>query len=787
MAYEAEIMPPEAAAETNEPQRPADGKEYRRRQEIVGRLIREKQRWNDMSLLEVRFEGAEINDTVKVEADPEELSVGECYRFFGVWRTHDKYGEQFHATSFVKALPVARDAVIEYLSRQGVGLGIGLGRARRLWDVYGSDCLDTLRQKPAETARAVPGWTLPQALELAEILRRDERTEACTIEMHALIAGLGVPKSIIRAAIQAFGTAAAERIRRNPYLLMQFPGCGFVAADKLYVRLGHDPQRLKRQAYAAVHSIASNTDGHVWFPAGMAHFAVGQHLGSAAARPEEAVRLAVRGKLLAERNGPAGELLADGKTARNEERLALRVARGLASRRSSWPYPEELEGVSDHQRREAGKALAGRIGVLAGSPGTGKTTVAAAIVRAIRERVGGEIGLCAPTGKAAVRLTESLRARGCDLRAKTIHSLLGFGSGEEFGHNEKNPLRLDWLIADEMSMAGSSLLASLLAACGPDTHVLLIGDPGQLPPVERGAPLRDLIAADIPRGELTEIRRNGGSIVRVCADIKAGRPWRCDEGLDLAAGKNLLLHPAGMPEGQLVGLLTEIQFARDAGYDPVWDVQTLVPCNAKSPLSRKIVNSRLQAELNPRGRTAGGNPFRQADKIVCTKNGYYPPIDEADLPALAAMGHPIREGKVYVANGELAAVLAAEPNRTLAEVADPVRRIVIPRGKKQENDDEGDEESTGTGCKWELGYALSCHKSQGSEWPVVLTLLDEYPGALRLCSREWIYTAISRAKAYGVLVGKPETATGYCRRAVLGQRRTLLKELTVRAIEEGAA
>ena len=221
--------------------------------------------------------------------------------------------------------------------------------------------------------------------------------------------------------------------------------------------------------------------------------------------------------------------------------------------------------------------------------------------------------------------------------------------------------------------------------------------------------------------------------------------------------------------------MIEVITGLPSNVNPIWGCQVLTAVNAKSPLARKELNKILQAELNPNG-GIDGQHFRVADKIVNTKNGHFPSIKhDANDPDIQAKPN----GDVYVANGELAEVLEIEEKNIIAKLSAPSRTIRIPRGKANQNqsDEEKEEDKTGTGCSWELGYALSTHKSQGSEWPVVIVMLDEYPGARIVCSREWLYTAISRAKERCVLIGQQQTANAMCRNIALGNRKTLLKEL----------
>jgi hypothetical protein len=337
---------------------------------------------------------------------------------------------------------------------------------------------------------------------------------------------------------------------------------------------------------------------------------------------------------------------------------------------------------------------------------------------------------------------------------------------------------VEGLLVHNCSMIDTDLAAALFRSCATGTHMLLIGDTGQLPPVGHGAPLRDLIAAGVPTGRLTEIRRNSGAVVHACHEIRAGRRFQVCPQLRPEAGENLRVLPAVSSKAALEKIVQTIRSIGSKGLaNPVWECQVIVAVNAKSELSRQAVNQRLQAELNPGGGRAAGNPFRVGDKIVCLKNSFLPVVEDAP----PEFNQEEDDGKVFVANGEQGCVKHVQSKLTIAQLDGPPRLIKIPRGTNTDSQGDGDgansDESAATGCQWDLAYGISCHKSQGSEWPVVLVALDEYPGARLVCSREWLYTAISRAKLACFLVGKLATGHGMIQREAIRKRKTFLREL----------
>jgi hypothetical protein len=811
--------------------------------------------------------------TIKGDADQDELQRGQRYRFYGRFSnyTNKRSGQvekQFHFQTFVASVPHDRESVIAYLANAGAGLGLGKGTAGKAFDRWGAGCIAIIRQDAEQLREISSRITAEQAAAIGDKLRQQQATEDATIDLTSLLANRGLPKTTARNAIKKWGNRAAEIVRRDPYSLMHFRGCGFKLCDSLYLELGHNPARLRRQALCAWYSIASQSTGDTWFPAMQVIRAIEASIGGAKARPKQAIRMAMRlGRLSPDHygalagiktdgvNGPISDTgsmvwLAEGRAASNEESLAKMIAAAIGEAKpkpmidfedreitwseavsaiqcrrcgrlltaadvhiwdgkpfgptcityisdgtdvdvvslddwiakqppkvqsavmriprgkielpafSLWPEPHEIIGIDDHQRSKLGEALTSRVAILGGSPGTGKTYSVAMLIRALLAsgRVSAEdIAIGCPTGKAAVRLTEAMAAAGLNLKAKTWHSLLGVGNDESrggwsFQHNEHNPWSYRVIIGDETSMVDTALMRAIFAARPRGCHVLLVGDVHQLPPVGAGAPLRDLIASQAcGYGELTEIKRNSGGIVEACAAIRDGKRWEVGDNLRLVEATK---------ETAIEEIIKLMNGVRVAGLDPVWDSQVIVAVNQKSDLARVKVNKVLQAEFNHKPEIKG-TPFRLYDKIVCTDNGDYSLFDSSD------------DEKIRVANGELAKIIEIEDKRMIAELIISGDAIVIPRGKPK---DSGDDEGSATGCSWDLAYALSCHRMQGSEVPVGIVVLDEYPGARRVCDRSWIYTGWSRAKQICHMVGKRHVADAMCRVQSINKRKTLLRE-----------
>lgn len=398
---------------------------------------------------------------------------------------------------------------------------------------------------------------------------------------------------------------------------------------------------------------------------------------------------------------------------------------------------------------------------------TGKTFCVASIVKALIHKFGRDaIAVAAPTGKAGVRVSQSMAANGVDLPASTIHRLLGVvsegkGGTWDFNHHEQNPLPQKFVVIDEASMVPTELLSSLVRACTPTTHILFVGDSNQLAPVGHGRPFLDLQTV-VPTGHLTEIRRNSGRIVRACAEIRDTRKISFSPTLDIAGGENMPLIAVG-PDDQVAALETLMGHIANRVKDPIDDIQIVTAKNDGSPVSRKPLNKLLQGRLNPDGERIDGNPFKIGDKVVCVRNGKYQDAEE-------------QSEEHFTANGELGRVISLRPGRMVIRLSDPVRQIVVIHGPIQENEagiaDSEDSAQRGAVGDWDLAYAISVHRSQGSQWPYVIVMADNAGQMVQ--TRNWIYTAISRAETVTYVVGERAVVNAMMRRDGISGRKTFL-------------
>jgi exodeoxyribonuclease V alpha subunit len=739
------------------------------------------------------------------------------YRFYG---THKEYrGEpQFSARSFTLAEQHDRGAVVRYLEAAGAGYGLGAASASTLFDKFGPAAVTVLRTDP-ETAHAALKAagrchvSLANMKVIASILERSARTEDTRIAIDGIIRGMGFPRDLPKELIRRYGAKAADVLKTDPFRLLvdNFYGCGFAKVDNLYQKLGLPLDDLKRQMFCGVNAIHKDRSGSTWFPVQFLEKAIEAKVGGAEVQPGKAVRLGIRDGYLSEvftstpggaplvhvaGEQPGGRIqwIAERRRDSAELLIAEKLAQ-LALATPHWPRVEECKGISDHQAAALEKATRGAVCSLIGGPGTGKSHTTAAYIKACIAKFGSEnIAVAAPTNKAAVRLTNALRANDIDLTAVSEHRLLGVdsvqGSVWTFRHNERKPLRYKVIFLDESSMRAPNMLCSIIRACPAGTHIMFVGDTMQLPPIEPGAPFRDMLGSGVlPFGELTEPQRNAGDIVFACDDIRRGVEFRQSARLDWKSSPpaNFKFVRADSPDAQVARLVEVLQMMGAEGFDPVWDCQVMVALNKQGKVSRLPLNELLQRELNPNGSGPKGAVYLTGDKVVCEQNGMYKLAEKPESDD--------DEETTFIAKGEFGRVIESEPSKVVVEfegrgeagtVIVPVFNARAAAREDEENaasveETDGEEtEGSGDSGKLSIAYAATVHKCQGAETRIALPIVDESLGTRG--TREWFFTAISRGKVLTLPIGKIEVARGFCRRSALDGRKTFLRERIIAAV-----
>ena len=727
---------------------------------IEGTFIRERHRFENASgdTIIGDFEVGRKYVTVKGPSIGPHPGVAKFYKLHGKWSEYiNKYTrkpeKQFHYEMFEEAQPRSRTAILSFVASIPQ---MNAKTAEGLYKKFGNDLLDIAANRPDELIKAgVHRSTATRIRKAVELHRHNIST---AVEIAGLLHGKGFPRKVWQQVMDEAGPSAPSIIRENPFWLMKFDGVGFRLADRLWLELGKDPSDIRRQKECVVHFMSTSSSGSTLFCDSEVLFALAQNIGSVDFDVDKVVKdLEQDGRIEVFWCDDECRPCADGHNrwiqlaSDAEHEIAIAKAIEQIERLpGNWPvWERDLLDLTDHQRERLMQTLNGEACIFGGGPGTGKTFCSARVVKQLINTRGREsVLLVAFTGKAAVRSTEVMYQNGVDIKCVTIHSALA----TRLGHDGK--LKCSFVVIDEPSMIDCELMAALLSAMPEHAKLLLVGDVRQLPPVGRGAPLRDMIAGGVSFTEITEVNRNAGAIVRACHQVVTGKVPDLSRSLfDNGPLDNLAFMPL-TKTSELLDCIAQYQkFIESRGMHPVNDLQIICAVNERGEFNRKAINKHLQA-------TVTGQPakwrFNLHDRVICRKNQLMECEDES-----------LHKFTSRVANGEQGRVTNLRDYgkwvEYTVELQSPYRKVTV-------REFEGVED----GFDWELAYAISCHSSQGSEFPFTMVVADPYPGAVRLCSREWWNTAISRARIGCVIVGDIQALATGVRRTSTDERRTML-------------
>ncbi|HEX4815117.1 MAG TPA: ATP-dependent RecD-like DNA helicase [Nonomuraea sp.] len=683
--------------------------------------------------------------------------VGESLRLRGRWTSHPRYGRQFEVWSYTTVLPATVQGIRRYLG-SGLIKGIGPKMAERIVDHFGVDTLEVIEQQP-ERLTEVPGLGPKRTRMIAAAWEEQKIIK----EVMIFLQGVGVSTSIAVRIFKQYGESSITVVRNQPYRLADDVwGIGFKTADTIAQAVGipHDsPERVKAGLRYTLSQAAD--DGHCYLPA--------PNLAADAVKildvPADLVAACLE-ELVAEEGVvrepvPAGEAVVPAVYLPPFQRAEQSLASGLLSllrgghdrlkafadvdwaRAEAWLHAQTGAELAPEQRQAVRLALTEKVAVLTGGPGCGKSFTVRSIVllaRAKRARV----ILAAPTGRAAKRLAELTGHE-----ATTVHRLLQLRPGGEATFDRDNPLDADLVVVDEASMLDLLLANKLVKAVAPGAHLLLVGDVDQLPSVGAGEVLKDLLAAeDIPRVRLTQIFRQAqeSGVVVNAHRVNTGR-HPVLEGM-----KDFFLFPCEEPE-EIAALTVDVVARRIPArfrLDPRRDVQVLAPMH-RGAAGAGALNAALQEALTPARegmpeRRYGGRVFRVGDKVTQLRNNY-------------------DKGAAGVFNGTVGIVTDIRPDE---------HKLTVLTDEEESVDyafDELDELAH--------AYAVSIHRSQGSEYPAVVVPLAT--SAWMMLQRNLLYTAITRAKRLVVIVGSRRALAQAVRTKGAGRRHTgLTHRLTLR-------
>lgn len=673
-----------------------------------------------------------------------ELQVGERIEANGRWKEHNTYGEQFEVSSFVRALPKDRQAMERYLA-SGVIKGVGSALAHRIVEHFGDRTFDLIENEPERLAE-IKGISSAKACEIGEQFAAQHAAR----EAMVFLQNLGLTPAMAMRIYKEFGDKTVSILSSNPYVMAErVQGIGFRRADEIARQMGiseEAPGRIRGAIRFALQNAAG--EGHTYLPQERLQDEVYRLIGIEGILIENGITESVL----------EGQLVQ--KKELGQERVYLKsfyqaeagVARKLAEL-SSYPralereqYRERLQAVekaqhielSDEQREAVLAALQEGVLVITGGPGTGKTTIINAVLELLDEDHQ-KYMLAAPTGRAAKRMTE---ATGRE--AKTIHRLLEIqfglaeGGKQIFQRDADHPLEADVIILDEVSMIDVILMHHLLKAVMPGSRLILAGDQDQLPSVGAGNVLRDMIQSEaISVKKLTKIYRQAAKsdIVVGAHQINQGEyPVFNRKDTDFFFMRRRVKEDVIRTMIEVI-LKRMPKFAHCSAVD---DIQVLTPMK-RGFLGVENLNPRLQEALNPKSSKKAelefrDTVFREGDKVMQIKNNY-----NMAWKVLNQYGYPLEEGE-GVFNGDVGRIRQINPKtRTVTVLFDDKRQVEYDYMELEE---------------LELAYAITIHKSQGTESPVVILPLHSGPDIL--LSRNLLYTAVTRAKRYAVIIGDEE-------------------------------
>jgi exodeoxyribonuclease V alpha subunit len=658
------------------------------------------------------------------------LEPRERARVLGEWIDDERFGPQVNVAEARPLPPSDAATLTAYLARVR---HVGVKRAAGLIDRYGAtEVLNQIDCDPpaAFVAAGVPRRKLAEAVQSWDALRVMRK-------LHLLLAphGLGYLVSRIH---ETYGFAGHRVVSERPYELTSVFGVGFGIADRIARAAGAADNSLDRARAGALHLLSeAERDGSTCMPDRALLAGLVELLGTSPAE-DLLTTLERAGDIVR-----AGEWVYRAPTARLEAELAELVGELLASvpaerMRGGPPSGSESE-LTPEQHRGLDAAFEHRLSVITGGPGTGKTASIKAIGGAASRR-GARVMLVAPTGRAAVRMTEAT-----GITARTVHSALGWVPGEGPAHDADDPLPCDLLIVDECSMANLELLVTLLRAVSERTHVVLVGDADQLAPVGAGKPFAELIASElVPTARLTHIFRQaaGSMIVQGAHAIRRGQMPELVPGPEMRRDLFLIeRHDPVAAREEIVSLVSR-RLPEHYGVDPVRDIQVFAPVY-RGELGIDRLNDALRDELNPRGAPVHGGRLRLGDKLMLTGRNLH------ELGLMNGMLLRLMDEVGSDSDDDAALILSAE---------DAIFRLT-PRDAD----------------RLRLAYACSVHRGQGIELPIAVIVAHPAAGAFFL-RREMFYTAITRAKLATVIIGTREVVERAARRPDTGRRHSRLTE-----------
>jgi len=677
------------------------------------------------------------NDSITAVGFMPFINVGDTLKLSGKWVNHPDYGEQLKVETYEKKLPQTVDAIEKYLA-SGVIKGVGPVTARKIVERFGEETLSILQFDPGRLAE-IKGISLNKAIEIGQAFNEQQELR----EVVMFFQKYGISPTFSAKIYKTFGKDTIEKIKENPYRLAdEVIGIGFKTADRIAQSLGIDPASGYRICSGIKYVLSQAASaGHVFLPEDVLREYTASLLDIGLDSINDAiVSLLVDKSITVEHEGGTRRIYLSpfyyaetGVCRKLLELASVTFKKDIEGLEEAIDEVQAEEGIilAENQRIAVKEALTSGVMIITGGPGTGKTTIIKTIIKLLQKE-GYDIALAAPTGRAAKRMTEAT-----GFEARTIHRLLEMQyMGDEnelyFFRSEANPIEADIVIIDEMSMVDVLLMNHLLKAIAPGTRLILVGDVDQLPSVGPGNVLKDIIASGVIKTvRLTEIFRQAEeSMIIVNAHrVNRGEKPRLNE-----RGKDFFFIHRKSGE-DIVATIVELcgkRLPATYGYHPIKDIQVLTPTK-KGITGVANLNIELQKALNPEDKRKNEKPFRdyvfrEGDRVMQVRNNY-------NLRWVKADRHDVDGEGVF--NGDTGLIRRIDTEEQKAEVIFEDEKIV--------------EYDFSILDEIEPAFAVTIHKSQGSEFPVVV--IPIFPGPKVLLTRNLLYTAITRAKELVILVG----------------------------------
>lgn len=670
-----------------------------------------------------KLKGSDKNAEIAVVGKAPQVQCGETLALTGKWVNHPKHGRQFSFDSFESKLPASAYGIRKYLA-SGLIHGIGKTYANKIVDKFGADTLRVISEESARL-REIEGIGQKRVKSIKEAWEEQKAVR----EVMMFLQTYGVTDALCLRLVRKYGNSAKAILESDPYrIIREVKGIGFKTADRIALNLGLSNNGPERIEAGILHTVQEAEDqGHNHIDRRELVIQAANLLETDSNDVDQRIDALLQSCDLV----PSTEDWVQLPTSARAEQTLARSLHALLDAKSSLP-PIQVEkaitwaqekagfGFADGQTEGIRQALLSKVSILTGGPGTGKTTILRALVSILKAKKT-KIMLGAPTGRAARRMAES-----ASHFAQTVHRLLKFDPSQGgFTHNEQSPLTCDFVIMDEASMLDLRLAAALVRAIPPQAHLLLVGDADQLPSVGSGNVLKDLIDSQlltVTRLEVTFRQAENSGIVGLAHGIlggKASTPPPINHPSALDPRHDVHFVRANTPEDcvKAVTLLCREVLPKKFSVDVRTQVQVL------APLHRGIggignLNDQIRDAINPTGATQVMGPFlfREGDKVIQTRNNY-----DKD-----------------VFNGDMGIVDAVDTLNGKVEILFDERRIIYERMEVTD---------------LQPAYAISVHKSQGSEYPVVIfPLLKQH---FMMLQRNLVYTGLTRAKKKVIFVGEP--------------------------------